>query len=284
MASEDKSADSNDWMRIAEAFAAKESTRAEDVVALVAGIRQVMSGQQAAEQAPKQITSQPQQFLPAPVTAPAQAQTPEQTQAPVASEAPPEAQAPEQAPAAAGPAATARAEQIHTEATETAPAPKKSTRGRKPAAATTATTEAAPTTKPAKAAKAPAAPKAEKASPAPLETAPSEQAEDADFSHITKAVDEGKEPAVPLDQAMTDEEVVCLECGRSMKMLKRHLGSAHGLTPEEYKYRWDLPEDFPITAPNYSASKSVYAKDMGFGVTGSKAAPKKRGRRKASAR
>ncbi|EPX83983.1 transcriptional regulator [Salipiger mucosus DSM 16094] len=64
-----------------------------------------------------------------------------------------------------------------------------------------------------------------------------------------------------------------------MKMLKRHLKAAHGLTPEAYRHKWGLPEDYPVTAPNYSESKSAYAKDMQFGVTGAKASPKRRGRR-----
>ncbi|SDY69642.1 MucR family transcriptional regulator [Citreimonas salinaria] len=74
-----------------------------------------------------------------------------------------------------------------------------------------------------------------------------------------------KRPAVPIEKAVTDDMVYCLECGRGMKMLKRHLGSTHGMTPHEYRARWDLPEDFPITAPNYTAAKSDTAKAMDFG-------------------
>lgn len=79
-----------------------------------------------------------------------------------------------------------------------------------------------------------------------------------------------RRPAVQIEKAVTDELVYCLECGRGMKMLKRHLGSTHGLTPHEYKARWDLPEDFPITAPNYTAAKSDTAKAMDFGKSNGK--------------
>ena len=239
MTSQNTSSDA-DWLRIAEAFAAKESSSADDVIKLVAGLRGTV---------PATAGAAPAAVAPAP--------------APTASTEP--APAPAPAPAAD---TTKRAEQIHSEATETTPSPEKKKTGR-PRKSTTSASAAAPV---------------ETQAPAPAETEEPTAAGGDDFAHITKAKDEGKEPAVPIDQAVNDEYVVCLECGRSMKMLKRHLGSTHGMSPEEYKYRWDLPDDFPITAPNYSASKSEYAKDMGFGITGSKAAPKKRGRKKAAAK
>jgi predicted transcriptional regulator len=65
--------------------------------------------------------------------------------------------------------------------------------------------------------------------------------------------------------SVTDEKVTCLCCGESMKMLKRHLGAAHGLTEHEYRQRYGLSEDHPITAPAYTRRKSSYAHKVGFG-------------------
>lgn len=72
-------------------------------------------------------------------------------------------------------------------------------------------------------------------------------------------------PAVPLDQSVSDETVICLCCGRPFTMLKRHLKAEHGLTEEQYRLRFDLPEDYPLVAPNYSARKAEYAKRIGLG-------------------
>ncbi|MFC6639653.1 MucR family transcriptional regulator [Sulfitobacter sediminilitoris] len=72
-------------------------------------------------------------------------------------------------------------------------------------------------------------------------------------------------PAVPLDQSVTDEAVTCLCCGKSFTMLKRHLKAEHGLTEEQYRVRFDLPEDHPLVAPNYSIRKAEYAKRIGLG-------------------
>lgn len=72
-------------------------------------------------------------------------------------------------------------------------------------------------------------------------------------------------PALPLDQAVTKEKVYCLCCGKGFKMLKRHLGSEHGLTEDEYRVLFDLPADMPLVAPSYSARKADYAKKMGLG-------------------
>lgn len=72
-------------------------------------------------------------------------------------------------------------------------------------------------------------------------------------------------PALPVDQAVTDDKVYCLCCGRGFTMLKRHLKAEHGLTEEEYRLRFGLPEDMPLVAPNYSERKAAYAKRVGLG-------------------
>ncbi|HYG87629.1 MAG TPA: MucR family transcriptional regulator, partial [Azospirillum sp.] len=84
---------------------------------------------------------------------------------------------------------------------------------------------------------------------------------------------------------------VCLECGKKNKMLKRHLASEHGLTPVEYRSKWGLPSDYPMTAPEYAAQRSELAKSIGLGRgrgqgTGGTAAPSPaptKGRRKKAA-
>jgi len=74
------------------------------------------------------------------------------------------------------------------------------------------------------------------------------------------------QPAVPIKQSVTADYVVCLEDGMRAKMLKRHLAAAHGLTPKEYRQRWGLPIDHPITAPNFSKRRASIARDMSFGT------------------
>ena len=72
-------------------------------------------------------------------------------------------------------------------------------------------------------------------------------------------------PAVPLDQAVSDDKVTCLCCGKSFTMLKRHLKAEHGLSEDEYRQMFALPEDFPLVAPKYSERKAAYAKQAGLG-------------------
>ena len=72
-------------------------------------------------------------------------------------------------------------------------------------------------------------------------------------------------PAVPIKQSVKPEYIVCLEDGKKLKMLKRHLKTAHGMTPDEYRQRWGLPKDYPIVAPNYAATRSKLAKKIGLG-------------------
>ena len=72
-------------------------------------------------------------------------------------------------------------------------------------------------------------------------------------------------PAVPIRRSVTDDYIVCLECGGKFKSLRRHLKSRHDLTPEEYRAKWNLPADYPMVAKNYHEARSKLAKDMGLG-------------------
>jgi predicted transcriptional regulator len=72
-------------------------------------------------------------------------------------------------------------------------------------------------------------------------------------------------PAVPIHRSVGADQITCLECGRSGKTLRRHLSAMHGMTPNEYRTRWGLAHNFPMTAKNYSAERSAFAKSRGFG-------------------
>ncbi len=72
-------------------------------------------------------------------------------------------------------------------------------------------------------------------------------------------------PAVSIKGSVRKATIACLECGRSGKMLKRHLSTAHGLGVTEYRERWKLPDDYPMVAPNYAAVRSELAKTFGLG-------------------
>ena len=76
------------------------------------------------------------------------------------------------------------------------------------------------------------------------------------------------EPAVPIKKSVMPEHIVCLEDGRKLKMLKRHLSTAYGMTPEQYRERWGLPPDYPMVAPNYARQRSSLAKKIGLGRRG----------------
>jgi predicted transcriptional regulator len=72
-------------------------------------------------------------------------------------------------------------------------------------------------------------------------------------------------PAVPIRRSVHPDYVVCLECGRRGQMLKRHVTTGHGLTVKQYRARWSLRPDHPITAPGYSERRSTMAKQLGLG-------------------
>jgi predicted transcriptional regulator len=73
-------------------------------------------------------------------------------------------------------------------------------------------------------------------------------------------------PAVPVEQSVTPDYIVCLEDGKKLKMLKRYLKTAYGLTPEQYREKWGLPPDYPMVAPNYAEKRSSLAKKYGLGI------------------
>lgn len=75
----------------------------------------------------------------------------------------------------------------------------------------------------------------------------------------------GKPPAVPVKKSITPDYIVCLEDGKKLKMLKRYLRTRYGMTPEAYRAKWNLPADYPMTAPNYAAKRSDFAKQIGLG-------------------
>ena len=79
------------------------------------------------------------------------------------------------------------------------------------------------------------------------------------------AAQERPKPAVSIRKSVTPNYIICLEDGRKLKMLKRHLRTAFNMTPEEYRARWGLPADYPMAAPNYTAWRSAFAKKIGLG-------------------
>jgi len=103
------------------------------------------------------------------------------------------------------------------------------------------------------------------------------------------------EPAVPIRKSVTTEFIICLEDGKRLKMLKRHLSAAYNMTPDQYRERWGLPADYPMVAPGYAQQRSNLAKAIGLGTRRGKApaqppaaaakpAKAPRGRRTAAAR
>lgn len=87
------------------------------------------------------------------------------------------------------------------------------------------------------------------------------------------------EPAVPVRSSVKNDHIVCLECGTRMKMLKRHLSTEHGLSPDEYKSRFNLSADYPLVAPAYADKRRELAKKIGLG----RKPGQRRGRRKKAA-
>jgi predicted transcriptional regulator len=97
--------------------------------------------------------------------------------------------------------------------------------------------------------------------------------------------EEKLEPAVSIRSSVKADHIVCLEDGKKMKMLKRHLMTDHGLTPAEYRARWGLGADYPMVAPDYADKRRVLAKQIGLGrKPGQKPAPKAQAKKAASPR
>ncbi len=76
---------------------------------------------------------------------------------------------------------------------------------------------------------------------------------------------EPAKPAVPVRKSITPDYLICLEDGKKLKMLKRHLRSTYNLTPDEYRARWGLAPDYPMVAPSYAEQRSAFAKKIGLG-------------------
>ena len=104
-------------------------------------------------------------------------------------------------------------------------------------------------------------------------------------STVVAAVSETQKPAVSLKKSITPEYIICLEDGKKLKMLKRHLRATYNMSPDEYRTKWGLSADYPMTAPGYSARRSDFAKKIGLGTKGGrrKAVAPRAGTRRAAA-
>jgi predicted transcriptional regulator len=80
------------------------------------------------------------------------------------------------------------------------------------------------------------------------------------------AVEPKPEPKVSIRASVKPDYVVCLEDGKKQKMLKRHLMTTHGMTPDEYRQKWGLPAEYPMVAPNYAEQRRTLAKSIGLGT------------------
>ncbi len=93
---------------------------------------------------------------------------------------------------------------------------------------------------------------------------------------VTGQVPETLKPVVPIKRSVTPDYIVCLEDGKKLKMLKRHLRTSYNLSPEEYRKKWGLLDDYPMVAPKYAAQRSKLAKKFGLGQS------RRKGRKKAA--
>lgn len=98
----------------------------------------------------------------------------------------------------------------------------------------------------------------------------------AGLGQVEEQVAVQQEPAVSIRSSVKPDAITCLECGQKMKMLRRHLGTEHGMSPEEYRARWNLGRDYPLVAPNYAQQRRELAKAIGLG----RMPGQKRGRKK----
>lgn len=89
---------------------------------------------------------------------------------------------------------------------------------------------------------------------------------------------EPQEPAVSIRRSVKPDEIICLECGKRFKSIKRHLQNAHGLDPNGYRQKWGLAKDYPMVAPNYAEARSALAKSIGLGRKKGEPAPAAKGR------
>ncbi len=91
----------------------------------------------------------------------------------------------------------------------------------------------------------------------------------------SEAKSEPLKPAVPIRKSITPDFLICLEDGKRLKMLKRHLRSTYNMTPDGYRQKWGLPADYPMVAPNYAEQRSAFAKKIGLGRGASRQAGKR---------
>ncbi|WP_169543553.1 MucR family transcriptional regulator [Sneathiella aquimaris] len=90
----------------------------------------------------------------------------------------------------------------------------------------------------------------------------------------SEPISDRPQPAISIRKSIQPDYIVCLEDGKKLKMLKRHLKTAYNMTPEEYRQRWGLPSDYPMVAPNYANQRRNLAKKIGLGTRRKKAAAK----------
>ena len=88
----------------------------------------------------------------------------------------------------------------------------------------------------------------------------------ATIGNSTNATPDKPLPAVSPRKSVFDDYIICLEDGKKLKMLKRHLKTSYNMTPEQYRERWDLPTNYPMVAPNYANRRSALAKQIGLGT------------------
>jgi len=81
-----------------------------------------------------------------------------------------------------------------------------------------------------------------------------------------QVVPDKQQPAVPIKKSVFPDHIICLEDGKKLKMLKRHLKTSYNMTPEQYREKWQLPPDYPMVAPNYARHRSTLAKKIGLGT------------------
>ena len=79
---------------------------------------------------------------------------------------------------------------------------------------------------------------------------------------------EPQQPAVSVRSSVKPDYIVCLEDGKKLKMMRRHLMTHYGLTPDDYRAKWGLPADYPMVAPNYAEKRRALAKEIGLGTKG----------------
>jgi predicted transcriptional regulator len=95
---------------------------------------------------------------------------------------------------------------------------------------------------------------------------------------------EPQQPAVSVRASVKPDYIVCLEDGKKLKMMRRHLMTRYGMTPEDYRAKWNLPKDYPMVAPNYAEKRRALAKQIGLGTKGRGGGRKPAARGRAKAR